>query len=60
MEKEKFKYFISYVVNNQNFHNAEIIRDGFIESFEDIQEIERELKKNHDHSTIIILNYRVF
>jgi hypothetical protein len=59
MEKEKFKYFISYVVDNKEFYNDEIIRDNFIESSNDIFEIENELKQG-DMNKVTIINYRIF
>lgn len=60
MEKEKFKYFVSYVVNNSEYYNTEIVRDTFIEGIDDIRSIEEDIKKDLGRHTITILNYRIF
>lgn len=63
MEKEKFKYFVSYVVNNDEFYNTEIIRDNFIEGIDDIRYLQEYIAEEimlNKGSKITILNYKVF
>lgn len=59
MEKEKFKYFVSYVVNSKIFYNAEYISDKFIDGMDEIKEIESKLKFDEE-DTVTIINYRIF
>jgi hypothetical protein len=62
VEKEKFKYFVSYVVNNNEYYNTEIIRDNFIESIDDIRYLQDYIADQimlDKGLKITILNYRV-
>lgn len=60
MGKEKFKYFVSFVDEDITVHNAEVVRDTFIEVIDDIRSIEEDIKKDLGRHTITILNYRIF
>lgn len=63
MEKEKFKYFVSYVVNNNEYYNTEIIRDNFIESIDDIRYLQDYIADQimlNKELKITIINYRIF
>lgn len=63
MEKEKFKYFVSYVVNNSEYYNTEIVRDNFIESIDDIRYLQDYIADQvmlNKGLKITILNYKVF
>ena len=46
MGKEKFKYFVSFVDEDITVHNAEVVRDTFIEGIDDIRSIEEDIKKS--------------
>jgi hypothetical protein len=62
VEKEKFKYFVSYVVNNNEYYNTEIIRDNFIESIDDIRYLQDYIADQimlDKGLKITVLNYRV-
>jgi hypothetical protein len=63
LEKEKFKYFISYAVNNIEFYNTEISRDSFIEGIDDIRYLQEYIADQvmlNKGLKITILNYKVF
>lgn len=63
MEKEKFKYFVSYVVNNSEYYNTEIVRDNFIESIDDIRYLQDYIADQimlNKELKITIINYRIF
>lgn len=63
MEKEKFKYFVSYVVNNSEYYNTEIVRDNFIESIDDIRYLQDYIADQimlNKELKITIINYKVF
>lgn len=61
MSDEVLKYFISFVSEEHGFSNTEIYRNNFIESIEEIKEIEEELNNKFPHlKTIKIINYRLF
>jgi hypothetical protein len=63
VEKEKFKYFMSYVVNNSEYYNTEIVRDNFIESIDDIRYLQDYIADQimlNKELKITIINYRIF
>ena len=63
MEKEKFKYFVSYVVNNSEYYNTEIVSDNFIESIDDIRYLQDYIADQimlNKELKITIINYRIF
>jgi hypothetical protein len=63
VEKEKFKYFVSYVVNNSEYYNTEIVRDNFIESIDDIRYLQDYIADQimlNKELKITIINYRIF
>jgi hypothetical protein len=65
MSQEKYDYFVSYVINNDNNHfkNTCITRDKFIESIDEIREIQEYIADQLELNkglVITIINYRIF
>lgn len=54
---------MSYVVNNSEYYNTEIVRDNFIESIDDIRYLQDYIADQimlNKELKITIINYRIF